>query len=96
MDEELPSLDYYIEIGAIEATGVDQDGEILFKITDKAEIIAPELWVAHKKHIDDSLIALLEKGLINVEYDENLNASIALSIEGAEELKRMGLIPEED
>lgn len=95
-DFELPSIDYYLEIGAIEATGIDEDGEILFKITEKAEILAPELWEAHKKHIDDSLISLLEKGLLSVEYDEDLNASISLSEEGAKALKEMGLIPEDN
>ncbi len=92
----MPNIDYYMEIGAIEMAGVDQDGEILFKITDNAEFLAPELWQAHRQHIDNSLIKLLEKGFLNVEYDENLEAHIGLSEEGQKYLKENGLIPDDD
>ena len=44
-------MDYYLEIGAIEISGVDKDGEILFSITEKAKELAPELWQSHQEHI---------------------------------------------
>jgi len=84
-------MDYYLEIGAIEISGVDKDGEILFSITEKAKELAPELWQSHQEHIDNTLIDLYKKGLIDVEYDENLEAGIKLSEAGIEASKEYGL-----
>ncbi len=94
-EDGLNSLDYYIEVGAIEIAGVDEDGEILFKITEKAKDLAPELWDAHSDFINKTLVDLLEKDLISVEYNENLEASISISEEGERFLKHMGMFPEE-
>jgi len=84
-------MDYYLEIGAIEISGVDKDGEILFSITEKAKELAPELWQSHQEHIDNTFIDLYKKGLIDVEYDENLEAGIKLSEAGIEASKEYGL-----
>lgn len=78
-------LEYYIEIGAIEIAGVDKNGEILFSITEKAKELAPELWESHKAHVDDTLVELYKKGLVEIEYDENLEAKIKLSPEVMED-----------
>jgi len=71
---EHEDLDYYIEIGAVDISGVDKDGEILFTVTEKAKYLAPDLWEAHVKFIDKALLDLFNKNLINVEYNENLEA----------------------
>jgi hypothetical protein len=84
-------LSYYLEIGAIEMSGVDENGELLFSITEDAQHIAPELWEAHQEHVDTALIELYKKGLIEVEYDENLEAGIKLSDAGIEFSKKFGL-----
>ena len=84
-------MDYYLEIGAIEISGVDKDGEILFSITEKAKELAPELWQSHQEHVDETLIDLYKKGLIEIEYNENLEADIKLSDAGIEASKEYGL-----
>lgn len=95
MDEErdMEMIDYYIKIGAIALEGMDENGELVFSITDQAKEIAPELWEAHKAHVDNSLIDLYKRGLIHVEYDENLDASIIMSPEGKKIAREYGLIP---
>jgi len=85
-------FDYYLEIGAIEMVGVDQDGEMIFKISENCKEVAPELWLAHQEHVDNTLVMLLEKGLINVTYNENLEALIEISEEGKKTIQEMGLI----
>ena len=53
MDEEFEEkIDYYMSIGVVELVGVDEDGEIVYEITDKAETEAPELWAAHIEYVD--------------------------------------------
>ncbi len=89
-------LEYYLEIGAIELVGIDEDGEVIFKITDEAEELAPELWQSHKDYIDRTLIELYEKDLISVEYDENLEATITLTEEAKKIARKHGMIDMED
>ena len=91
-DEELERLNYYVEIGAVELAGIAENGEFIYKITQLAKEIAPELWQAHEEHIDRSLLELYESGMMRVSYDEELNATIELTEEGHQLAKEMGLI----
>lgn len=95
MDEDRDAnmeMSYYLEIGAISLEGMDENGEMIFAIHEKAKDVAPELWEAHIKYVDESLLKLYEKGLMEVEYDENLEATLHLSPEGQRLAKDMGLI----
>ena len=91
MDNE-DKMEYYLSIGAIELSGMDEDGELIFNITGKAKILAPELWQAHEEHVNESLVSLYNKGLINVTYNDNLEAIIEMSDEGKKVAKEMGLV----
>ena len=91
MEEDM-ELAHYLEIGAVELEGMDENGEMIFSINEKAKELAPKLWDAHIKHVEESLIALYEQDLINVEYDENLQAMISIKPEGYQLAKDMGLI----
>ena len=91
MDSE-DKMEHYLSIGAIELSGVDEDGEFIFNITEKAKILAPELWQAHEDHVNESLVHLYEKGLISVTYNDDLEAIIEMSDEGKKLAKKMGLI----
>jgi len=86
------NLDYYMSIGAIEVAGIDNDGEFIYEITERAREVAPELWLAHEQHIDSSLVRMFEMGLVNVTYDENLEAHLELSEEGKKRSKEFGII----
>lgn len=90
--QEEMNLEHYLEIGAITVEGVDEKGEIIFAIDESAKTIAPELWEAHVRYVDDSLLELYEKGLIEVEYNEDLEAILHLSPEAHRLAKEMGLI----
>ena len=91
MDDD-EKLSMYLEMGAVELAGMDDNGEFIFQITEKAKEIAPELWDAHEEHINRSLIQLYEEGLINVTYNDNLEAIIEMSPEGHELAKELGII----
>lgn len=90
--EEEMQMEHYLKIGAISLAGMDENGEIIYCIEDRAKEIAPELWEAHIKYVDESLVKLYEKGLLQVEYDENLEALLHISPEGQKIAKEMGLI----
>lgn len=84
-------LTHYIEIGAISIEGVDPNGELILSVTDKAKELAPDLWQAHIEYVDKQLIDLYKKGLIEVEYNENLEAMFKLSPKAAEDIKDKGI-----
>jgi hypothetical protein len=83
---------YYMEIGAIQLEGVDEDGEIIYQVTELAKEIAPELWAAHEEYVNDSMIDLYQRGLVEIEYDENLEATFRISPEGMQMAKERGLL----
>jgi hypothetical protein len=85
-------LAYYLEIGAVSLEGVDESGEMIFSISEKAKEIAPELWQSHIEYVDKSIMELYEAGLVEVEYDENLEATFHISPEGHKLAKEKGLI----
>ena len=92
-DSDEARMAHYLEIGAIELAGMDENGEMIFAINENAKEIAPELWEAHMNYIDKTLVELYEAGLVKVEYDENLEAMISLNQEGFEIAKEKGIIP---
>jgi membrane protease subunit (stomatin/prohibitin family) len=91
--EDNDLFDYYMEIGAIELSGIDDSGEIVFKVTDKAKELAPELWNAHADYVDQTLLDLYNKDLISVEYDENLQATISLTEQAEKIIEDKGIMP---
>ena len=93
MEEEDDRMAYYLEIGAIELAGVDENGEMIFAINDRAKELAPELWEAHMNYVDNSLLELYKDGYIDIEYDENLEAMLNLSEEGYRIALEKGIIP---
>lgn len=85
-------LAYYLEIGAVSFEGVDESGEIIYSITDLAKELAPELWQSHTNYVDKSLMELYEQGLVEVEYNENLEATLHITPEGHKIAREKGLI----
>ena len=89
-DDEV--LAYYLEIGVVNLEGMDENGEMIYSINQEmAKEYAPELWQSHIDYVDKSLINLYEAGLAEIEYDENLQATIHLSPEGQKLAKEKGL-----
>jgi hypothetical protein len=77
--------------------GYNNEGEAIFELKeDITKELAPELWDAHMGYIDDNLIELYKDGLMTVEYDENLEATMHFSKEGYDVAKYKGLLPLED
>jgi hypothetical protein len=96
-EEALRQIQYYIEIGAIKLAGYNEEGEAVFELNEAVtKDLAPELWEAHMEYVDHNLTELFEEGLMNVEYDENLEATMHFTKEGYEIALEKGIIPLED
>lgn len=93
-EEALEQIQHYIEIGAIRIAGYNEDGEVIFELNETVtKSLAPELWEAHMEYVDDTLINLYKDGLLEVEYDENLEATMNFTKEGYEIALEKGVIP---
>ena len=96
-EEALEQIQYYIDIGAIRLAGYNEDGEAVFELNEEfTKEHAPELWDAHMAYVDENLIELFQDGLMEIEYDENLEAIMHFTKEGFEIAKEKGIIPIED
>jgi hypothetical protein len=90
-EEHRSIMDYLISEGAAEIDGVDEDGEIIYKFDmDLLEEIMPDFHQVLLDDMDNILIDLYQKGLIDVSYDEELNAQMTVSEEGKEALRMAG------
>lgn len=93
-DDYMERLQHYINIGAIQEAGIDEDGNVIFEIDEiKTKTLAPELWDAHMEYIDNSYLQMYQDGLIRIEYNEDLEATVHFSEEGYRIAVEKGLIP---
>lgn len=85
-------IQYLVDRGAAEWDGMDNYGERMFRFNmDVLAQVMPALWQQVMDDVDNTLLDLFEAGLANVEYDENLEATISLSEEGEKALKALGI-----
>lgn len=93
-EEALEQIQRYIEMGAIRLAGYNQNGEAIFELNEAVtKELAPELWEAHMEYVDDTLVDLYKEGLLDVEYDENLEAIMHFTEEGYEIALEKGVVP---
>lgn len=92
MTEEHDEIDEYIselvENGFFVWVGMEPDGDMTLKFGENAAEIDPELYAAlmkqYEAEAEEALMGLLQKGLVDVEYDENLVATFKLTEKGQE------------
>jgi hypothetical protein len=93
-EEALRQIQYYVDLGAIKLAGYNEEGEAIFELNETVtKELAPELWEAHMEYIDDNLLDLFEEGLMDIEYDENLEATMHFSQEGYKIALEKGIVP---
>lgn len=62
-------ISYLILQGALEVAGIDSlTGEFLYMITPKMKDFMPEVYENHIKTVNDELLALWEKGYVNIDF----------------------------
>ena len=84
-------MEYLISEGAAILDGIDENGEPIYKFDmDVLEEVMPELHAVMQEDMDQVLVDLYQKGLIEVSYDENLNALMSISEQGKIALMQAG------
>ena len=90
-EEHREIMEYLISEGAAIFDGIDEDGEPIYMFDmEILEEVMPELHAVMQQDMDDVLVDLYQKGLIDVSYDENLNAIMSVSEQGKVALAEAG------
>lgn len=82
-DEIDSKIAEYIADGVLEPI-VEEDGEIVYHLGPDAKEKAPEFYQAFLEDIDEALIGLWQKGLIEIEYNNNLEVGFNVTELGKE------------
>lgn len=95
-DEVMEFLRHLENEGILEWVGMDgQERTFIFRF-DIMQVKMPELYLHLVQELDDELMNLYRLGLIDLEYDENLNAGFRINENGRKYLEDCGIpIPEE-
>jgi predicted transcriptional regulator len=82
-DEEIDQIiGQLVESGALEVDGMYHD-DITYRVNlDIMSEIFPEFFKVHMEEVDQTILSLYEKGLVDIEYDENLTARFSLTEKG--------------
>jgi len=82
-DEEISRvIDELVAAGALEIDGMYHD-ELTYRVNlNVMEEVFPEFFKIHMEEVDETILSLYEKGLVDVEYDENLVARFSLTEKG--------------
>lgn len=84
-------MEYLVSEGAAIIDGIDDNGEAIYKFDmEILEEIMPELHQVLVQDMDNILIDLYQKDLIEVSYDEELNVHMTVSQEGKKILEENG------
>lgn len=91
-------MNYLEEVGAMEWVGMSPDGDRILKPNlEKLKEYAPEIYEAMLEDLNKELLHLYELGLVELEYDENLEPTFQISDEGLEVMSKHGFeLVEED
>lgn len=74
---------YLLKEGAMEPYGVNEDGEPLYRFNiEVLDQIFPEVAESIREEIDNDLAHLYEMGLVDISYNENLEATFSISEKG--------------
>jgi hypothetical protein len=93
MDRE--DIEYFLSIGALEFSYVNEDGEDIYSLTEDAIELAPELYEEQMKKFNEVIFSLWRKDIIDIMFDDEGEPMISLHQDTGELLKTVVLDEEE-
>lgn len=82
MSEEDELIAELVDVGALEPHGMDGDEFIYTMNSEIMKSYFPDLYDAMMADVSEALMNLYERGLVDVEYDENLNPLFSITEDG--------------
>lgn len=68
-----------MQIGALEFVYTEHSGENIYRFTDKAKALVPELYEAHMREFNNIVFSLWNKNVIDVVFDEEGEPLISIN-----------------
>lgn len=93
MSEEDEMIAELVDVGALSLEGMDGEEAIYVMNPEIMKNYFPALYDVMMEEVNDALLGLYERGLVSIEYDENLSPLFTLTEEGekvAEDIVRNG------
>jgi len=85
-------IEYLVSLGAAEWDGMDEMGERMFKFNMPVlQEVMPDLYKEIMADIDNTMLGLFEEGLVDVEYNENLEAMFKVSDKAQQIIADLGI-----
>ena len=85
-------IEYLVSQGAAEWDGMDEFGERTYKFNmDILKEIMPDLYNEIMLDVDNTMLGLFNDGLVDIEYDESLNAMFKVSDKAKAILEDLGI-----
>jgi hypothetical protein len=76
-------IDDLVEIGALVKNDEPVNGEIVYNVNpERMQEVMPSFHELFMEEVEKTMLDLYQQGLVNIEYDENLNAMYSLTEEG--------------
>jgi hypothetical protein len=88
-------IEYFVAIGALEFSHIDENGDEIYSLTDKTKDIAPEFYENQMKDLNIIIFSLWNKGIIDIVFDKNGDTLISLNEDTAELIKNVDLEDDE-
>lgn len=76
---EQDDIECLLEIGALEFVYVDENGDNVYRFTDQAKTLVPEIYHEHMKDFSNIVFSLWNKNLIDVVFDEEGEPLISIN-----------------
>jgi hypothetical protein len=87
-------IGYLEDQGAISWDGLAEDGQAVFRFNlERLKEVMPEMYDEIMSDIDSDLMMLYEEGLVEIEYDEDLNAMFRATEKGRKWAEELGFPP---
>ena len=90
-------IEYLISQNALRYGSPLPNGERSLEMNaDVLKVVAPELYKIWMEDLENTLMDLYQHGLVDVDYDEDLNATFKISDEAISEFEKNGFYYSED
>lgn len=79
-----------IDKGAVSFEGLDESGEPIYRFTEKLKDVAPELYNMHMSMLNSEIMALWEKGFVEMDlFEENPVVKLTAKAFDKDEIKEL-------
>ena len=75
-------IQYLLDVGALTISGMDGEEPVYNMVPEVLKVVSPGLYDIMMQEVDNAVLSLYEKGLVSIEYNEDLKAIISITDDG--------------